>query len=162
MRNVAPVAVTLEEITDANRDAVVALRVAPGQEMFVADVARSLADAAEYPQARPWYRAIVADGEPVGFVMVSWDPQPQPPEIIGGYFLWRLLIDARQQGHGYGAAAVRLLADQVRAEGAAELLVSYVPGEGDPEGFYRRLGFEPTGDLDPSGEVIMRLALPPA
>ena len=55
-----------------------------------------------------------------------------------------------------------MLTDQVRAEGATELLVSYVPGEGDPEGFYRRLGFEPTGDLDPSGEVIMRLTLPPA
>jgi len=154
-------AVTLDEITDANRDAVLALRVAPGQEKFVANVAKSLADAARYPQARPWYRAIVADGRPVGFVMVSWDPEPQPPEIAGGYFLWRLLIDAQQQGHGYGAAAVRLLAGLVRAEGAAELLVSYVPGEGDPEGFYRRLGFEPTGDVDPYGEIIMRLALSP-
>ena len=154
-------AVTLDEITDANRDAVLALCVAPGQEKFVANVAKSLADAARYPQARPWYRVIVADGRPVGFVMVSWDPEPQPPEIAGGYFLWRLLIDAQQQGHGYGAAAVRLLAGLVRAEGAAELLVSYVPGEGDPEGFYRRLGFEPTGDVDPYGEIIMRLALSP-
>lgn len=157
----APVAVTLEEITDANRAAVLALRVAPGQEMFVADVARSLADAAEYAQAKPWYRAIVADGEPVGFVMVSWNPEPEPPEIIGAYLLWRLLIDARHQRHGYGAEAIRQIADIVRADGAAELLTSYVPGEGEPAGFYRRLGFEPTGDLDPSGEVIMRLALPP-
>jgi hypothetical protein len=49
---VAPVAVTLEEITDANREAVLALRVAPGQEMFVADVARSLA-VPPIPHARP-------------------------------------------------------------------------------------------------------------
>lgn len=156
--------VTLKEITDANREAVLGLRVAPGQESFVADVARSLADAAGYPQARPWYRAIVADGEPVGFVMVSWNPDPEPPdpEIIAAYFLWRLLIDARHQGRGYGAAALRQVAALVRADGATELLTSYVPGEGGPAGFYRRLGFEPTGELDPAGEVIMRLTLPPA
>ena len=130
----APVAVTLEEITDANREAVLALRVAPGQETFVADVARSLADAAEYPQARPWYRAIVADGEPVGFVMVSWNPEPAPPEIIQAYFLWRLLIDARHQRHGYGAAAIGLVADLIRADGATEMLTSYVPGEGSRPG----------------------------
>jgi diamine N-acetyltransferase len=149
---VAPVAVTLEEITNANREAVLALRVAPGQEM-------SLADAAEYPQARPWYRAIVADGEPVGFVMVSWNPEPEPPDIIGAHFLWRLLIDARHQRHGYGAAALRQVCDLVRADGATELLTSYVPGKGEPAGFYRRLGFEPTGEVDPSGEIIMRLTL---
>ena len=54
------------------------------------------------------------------------------------------------------------MADLIRADGATEMLTSYVPGEGEPAGFYRRLGFEPTGDLDPSGEVIMRLTLPPA
>ena len=47
----------------------------------------------------------------------------------------------------------------VRAEGAAELLTSYVPGPGGPAGFYERPGFVPTGDLDEDGEVIMRLAL---
>ena len=37
---------------------------------------------------------------------------------------------------------------------AEELLLSYVPGEGSPEGFYRGLGFEPTGEVD-EGEVVM-------
>ena len=41
---------------------------------------------------------------------------------------------------------------------AEELLLSYVPGEGSPEGFYRGLGFEPTGEVD-EGEVVMRLRL---
>jgi hypothetical protein len=39
------VAVTLGEITDRNRAAVL-----------------------EYPHAKPWYRAVCADGGPVGFV----------------------------------------------------------------------------------------------
>jgi diamine N-acetyltransferase len=156
-------AVTLEEITDQNREAVLALRVAPGQERFVSSVRDSLAEAAEYPHARPWYRAVCASGEPagpVGFVMVSWNVKPQPPEIIGPWFLWKLLIDERYQGRGYGAAIVRQIADLVRAEGATELLTSYVPEGGGPAGFYQRLGFVATGEFDDDGEVIVRLGLP--
>jgi diamine N-acetyltransferase len=104
------VAVTLGEITDRNREAVLALRVTPGQERFVGSVRNALAQAARYPHANPWYRAVCAGGEPVGFVLVSWDVEPQPPEIIGPWFLWKLLIDQRHQGRGYGAAAVRQVA----------------------------------------------------
>ena len=157
------VAVTLEEITAENREAVLALRIVPGQDRFVSSVRDSLAEAAEYPHARPWYRAVFASGEPagpVGFVMVSWNCEPQPPEIIGPWFLWKLLIDKRYQGRGYGAAVVRQIAELVRAEGATELLTSYVPEDGGPAGFYQRLGFEPTGELDATGEVIVRLRLP--
>ena len=153
------VGVTLEEIGDGNRAAVLALRLAPGQERFVSSVRESLAEAAEYPHAKPWYRVVVADGTPVGFVMVSWNAEPQPPEIIWPWFLWKLLIDERYQGRGYGAEVVGQVAELVRAEGAAELLTSYVRGPGGPAGFYERLGFVPTGDLDGDGEVIMRLAL---
>jgi diamine N-acetyltransferase len=163
--NLTTVAVTLEEITDENREAVLALRVAPVQEQFVSSVRDSLAEAAEYPHAKPWYRAVFARGEPaepVGFVMVSWNCEPQPPEIIGPWFLWKLLIDERYQGRGYGAAVVWQIAELVRAEGATELLTSFVPGDDGPAGFYQRLGFVPTGELDDSGEVIVRLGLPAA
>ena len=47
----------------------------------------ALAEAAEYPHARPWYRAVYAGVEPIGFVMVSWRVEPQPPDIIGPWFL---------------------------------------------------------------------------
>jgi hypothetical protein len=33
-----------------------------------------------------------------------------------------------------------------------------VQGEGSPEGFYRRLGFELTGEMD-EGEAVMKLPL---
>jgi diamine N-acetyltransferase len=157
------VAVTLEEITDENREAVLALRVAAGQEQFVSSVRASLAEAAEYPHAKPWYRAVFARCEsagPVGFVMVSWNCEPQPPEIIGPWFLWKLLIDERYQGRAYGAAVVGQIAELVRAEGATELRTSFVPGDGGPAGFYQRLGFVPTGEFDDSGEVIVALGLP--
>jgi hypothetical protein len=37
-------------------------------------------------------------------------------------------------------------------------MTSWVPGERGPEKFYRKLGFEPTGEID-EGEVVARLAL---
>jgi diamine N-acetyltransferase len=151
--------VTLEEITDENRAAVLALRVAPAQEQFVSSVRDSLAEAAENPHAKPWYRAVYASGEPVGFVMVSWNCEPRPPEIIGPWFLWKLLIDEQYQGRGFGAVVVGQIADLVRAAGATELLTSFVPGDGGPAGFYQRLGFVPTGEHDDHGEVILRLGL---
>jgi len=151
--------VTLREIDDANRETVLSLAVAPAQEQFVSSVAESLAEAADYPHAKPWYRAVFDGDDAVGFVMLSWNVEPQPPEIIGPWFLWKLLIDERHQGRGYGREIVQTVADLVRAEGATELLTSYTPGPGGPAGFYERLGFVPTGGVDPDGEIIMRLEL---
>ena len=149
--------VHLREITDANRDAVVALGVRPEQEQFVAPVARSLAEAAVTPEGNPWYRAIYAGDEPVGFVMLSWDVTPAPG-IIGPWFLWRLLIDERFQRRGYGRAALERVVEVIRAEGATELLTSYRPGDGEPWPFYQGFGFEPTGEVD-DGEIVIKLDL---
>ena len=137
-----------------------AFSVLPEQLPFVGTVAGALADAADYPQANPWYRAIYAGEEPVGFVMISWNCVPRPPEIIGPWFLWKLLIDHRHQGQGYGAEAVRVVAELISQAGARELLTS---SSVDPMAalapFYERLGFVATGDLDVDGETILRLQL---
>jgi hypothetical protein len=103
---VTAVAVTLAEITDRHREAVLALRVAPGQERFVGSVRSALAEAAGHPHARPWYRAVCAGGEPVGFVMVSWDVEP------------RLRLGGRPAGRGTRASRGRHgAADQLRTRG---------------------------------------------
>lgn len=150
---------TLREITDENREAVLALRVAPAQERFVGTVAAAFADAQDSPEGKPWYRAIYAGDQPVGFVMLSWNVNPEPPRIIGPWFLWKLLVDERHQRRGYGRDAVMLVAGLVRAHGATELLTSFVVGEDGPESFYRDLGFTPTGELDENGEIIVALSL---
>jgi len=118
--------VTLREVTDANRDAVRALHVAPGQERFVGGVTESIEEAAATPEAKPWYRSIYAGDEPVGFVMLSWDVTPSPG-ILGPWFLWRLLIDERHQRRGYGREALNQIVAIVRDAGATELLTSYQP-----------------------------------
>ncbi|MEW5992432.1 MAG: GNAT family N-acetyltransferase [Chloroflexota bacterium] len=130
-----------------------ALQVAPDQRRFVSPNAVSLAEASFAPRA--WPRAIVADDVPVGFAMLSIDTET--PE----YFLWRLMVGAEFQGRGYGRAAMALIADHVRAlPGASQIVTSWVPGPGSPEGFYLDLGFEPTGEID-EGEVVARLELAP-
>ncbi|GAA2836147.1 GNAT family N-acetyltransferase [Crossiella cryophila] len=150
--------VRLVEITADNRDAVCALRVHPAQERLVASVAKSLDDAASTPEGEPWYRAVYAGDEPVGFVMLSWNVPPGRPGVIGPYFLWRLLIDAAHQGRGYGRAVLAQVVELVRADGGTELLTSHQQGEGNPGPFYLGLGFEPTGEVD-EDEIVLRLVL---
>lgn len=150
-------AVRLAEITGENHDAVCALRVRPGQERFVASVAKSLQDAATTPEAEPWYRAVYLGDEPVGFVMLSWDVPPGRPGILGPYYLWRLLVDGRHQGRGIGRAVLEEVVSLVRADGATALLTSHQPGDDGPGAFYRKFGFTPTGEID-DGEIVVRLA----
>jgi hypothetical protein len=83
----------------------------------------------------------------------------QLPEEPGTDDVGRLRLDIPAERRGYGAQVVGLVADIVRSEGGIELLTSYVEGAGGPAGFYARLGFEPTGGVDPEGEIIMRLPL---
>jgi diamine N-acetyltransferase len=143
--------VELREVTGESVRAVCRLLVAPGQRGFVAPNAVSFAEALFEPKA--WYRAIVADDVPVGFAMLSIDT------VEPSYYLWRLMIADRFQRRGYGRAAIALIVDHLRSlPNATELSVGYVPGEGGPEGFYRDLGFEPTGEID-DGEIAARLRL---
>ncbi len=150
--------IRLVEVTDENRDAVIAVRVHPAQEQFVASVETSFRHAREHPEAKPWFRAVYDGDEPVGFVMVSWNLVPGP-ELRGPYFLWRLLVGAGFQGRGYGTAILDEVVALLRADGATELITSYVPGEGCPEPFYRRYGFVPTGEVDAEGEIVLALEL---
>lgn len=151
--------VTLRQITPANRPLVEALRVSAAQEAFVDGVARSLAEAAATPASRPWCRAVYAGEQAVGFVMVADDVAPGNQVIPWRYYLWRMLIDYRYQGCGYGRAALDQVTQYLRTRpGADALVTSVVPGQGSPLGFYLRYGFELTGDWF-DHEQVLRLSL---
>ena len=150
--------VTLREITPATVDAILALSVGEGQTRYVATNAKSIAQAHFHPEA--WFRAIYADDEPVGFLMLYDGSLSPNPDKQGQYFLWRFMIDARFQRLGFGHHALDLLVQHVRSRpNARRLLTSYVPGTGGPEGFYRKYGFRPTGGVDDDGEIEMELPL---
>jgi RimJ/RimL family protein N-acetyltransferase len=137
--------VRLVDITPDSARRVLALRTHKTQEAFVAPVSASMVDAL-YPEVvdgaplLPWLRAIEADRELVGFVMVALrtDHHPAP-------YLWRLLIDRRHQRRGLGDRALRLVEDELRRRGDRQLLVSWAEGLGSPGRFYLERGFEPTG-----------------
>jgi len=151
--------VSLREITPANRAQVEALEFTPTQSDYVASVAESLVEAAETPDACPWYRAVYADDEPVGFVMLSDGITVDNADYLGPYFLWRLLVDRRHQGRGYGSAALRLAVAHVRTRPDARvLLTSAHPGPDTPVGFYVGQGFRLTGDWH-QGEAVLELDL---
>jgi diamine N-acetyltransferase len=125
--------------------------VAEEQKGFVAPNAVSISQAHFSNYA--WFRAIYADETPVGFVMVYIDKEK--PE----YYLWRYMIDAEHQGKGYGRQALSQVIDYIKTlPKATEMFTSYVPGEGCPAPFYRKLGFEETGEWD-GGEAVMKLEL---
>jgi diamine N-acetyltransferase len=138
------------------------LRVAAGQENFVDGVTQSLTEAAATPHARPWYRAIYAHETPVGFVMLGDDVPPGNPHIPWRYYLWRMMIDGRYQGRGFGRAALDHVVAYVRTRPGAELLMtSVVTGDGSSMGFYLRYGFQPTGEMFDHEHVLqLRLDQP--
>ncbi len=145
--------VTLREISEENLDDVLNLKVAAAQEQFVANNARSIAQA--HFSKHAWFRAIYADETPVGFLMIYDDPAGPT------YFLWRLMVDERYQKLGFGRQAMDALVKHVKMRPGADALgTSYVPGEGTPGEFYKRLGFVETGEVD-EGEIVVTLNLWP-
>lgn len=144
-------AVSLREITAETVRRICSLEVAESQRVFVAPNAISIAQA--YFEPRAWFRAIYSGEEPVGFAMLEVDLAKH------SYYLWRFMIDHRQQGKGFGRQALELVIAHVRAlPEATALELSYHPGPGEPAPFYARLGFQETGRIE-DGERVMRLVL---
>ena len=163
MKSLTPASVvSLRDVNVETVRAISLLDVAPGQEALVAPNAFSIAQAHFHPEA--WFRAIYADETPVGFAMLEdWSVATQhEPKLYDGkpyVALWRFMIDDRFQRMGYGAQALALLIAHARTRpGVATMLLSFVPKENNPEGFYVRFGFVRTGEED-AGELVMRLVL---
>jgi diamine N-acetyltransferase len=130
LRTIAP-----ENVEDACR-----ITLRPGQDRYVAQVSYSLAQAYADPQAA-WPRLVYERDELVAFVMGGFkDGDPLLHSTV-----WRLNVAAQAQGRGYGRFAVGAVAEEAIRRGRSELYTAYLLGKGSPEGFYRRLGFRPTG-----------------
>jgi GNAT superfamily N-acetyltransferase len=151
--------VRLVEVTPDNLTAVSSLRTHQFQRTFVAPMERNLAQALvpeivkDGVAAVPWYRAVEADGQVVGFVMYA-DVSPVEPYP----FLWRFLVDRMHQRRGVGTKAIAAVIEQVRGQGHRSIGTSWVDAPGGPRPFYERLGFVPTGELD-GEEIVARLDL---
>jgi GNAT superfamily N-acetyltransferase len=155
------VEVELREVTPAVLDELRAHVVLPPEqaEWVGGSVDDALLEGTAHPEAKPWPRAVYRNGVPVGFVMISWDVPPQPPELIGPWYLWKLMVAPASQRSGVGGEVVRQLAALVKEQGGTELLTSCAQGKGTPYGFYLGLGFVPTGEYAEDDEEILVLTL---
>lgn len=145
--------VTLREITRDTVRLICRLDVKEKQKRFVAPNSISIAEA--YFEPKAWFRAIYADETPVGFVML-FDDSEKPV-----YYLWRYMIDGKYQEFGFGKKALEQVIDYVKTRpDATEMVLSYVPAEGSPQGFYEKLGFRDTG-VEHDGELEMKLVFDP-
>ncbi len=143
--------VTLEEITEDTLDDVLSLSVLPEQAEFAPPNANFIAQA--YYSNVAWFRAIFADKEPVGFVMLYLHGAKAE------YGIWHLMIDHRYQGKGYGTAAVEDVIEFVRTlPEALDLFVTFPAKEGNPKPFFEKCGFKETGKST-SETISMRFDL---
>ena len=144
--------VSLRSVDESNFRPVIALDVGPEQQRFVAPNVRSIAESKIYPYLTP--QAVYADEQLVGFALYGRDPETEK------YWIVRLMIDAAYQGKGYGKAAMLSLLDRMRLmPECREVFLSFVPDNEFAARLYHRIGFERTGEMDESGEIIMRFQL---
>ncbi len=145
--------VTLAEIDRHNYLSILDLSVSDEQRSFVASNMYSLAQAYAQPECVPL--GLYAENRPIGFAMYCLD------ENDHDYWIYRLMIDKRFQGRGYGRAAMLLLIDRIRSladEEHRSIYISFEPKNEVAKSLYESLGFAPDGRVE-YGEVVYRLNL---
>ncbi len=142
----------LEKIDEKTFRKVTQMKLAPGQEKFVAPNVYSLAQAWLYTEvARPL--VIMNDDEPVGFIMINWD------EPVRTASIWRFMIEAEHQNKGYGRKALTAALEYIKASGRFDaVFLDYVPENTIARDLYYSLGFRENGEVD-DDEIIMVLPL---
>lgn len=153
----------LIKVNEHNFYALMHLSPAPEQQDYVAPNDYSLAEAYATLSAGRYVQAFgLYDNEtPVGFAMIGHDcfsDEIIPESYKNSYYLWRLMIDQRYQGRGYGKQAMTLLLDFIRTfpDGPAETCsVSFEPENLAAKNLYRSFGFCPTGEMDDDEEIAV-------
>lgn len=85
----------------------------------------------------------------IGYDCLDWEDAPAVAR--GAYCLWRLMIDARYQGRGYGRRALQQALSYIRTFpcGPSEhCWLSYEPGNLKAKRLYESFGFAENGQMD--------------
>ena len=161
----------LKKIDANNVWDIVDLKVAEDQEEFVASNSDSIIDAyttiGTGCSAFPF--GIYDDEEPVGFLMIAHNMEAfcevcgddTPDSLKNNYLFWRLMVDEKFQGKGYGKAGIKLALDFIKTWpcGKAEYcVISYEPENEAAKNLYASFGFEENGEMADE-EVVAILKL---
>lgn len=130
------------------------LKLADGQEAFVSNPVRSLAQAYVYRnQCTPF--GIYADNEMVGYVMVIYDYD------VPEYNIWHMMIDEKHQNKGYGKKALGKCLQYISAKPfGISNLVALTCNEQNERAIhlYESLGFRRTDNRDEDEiELVLEL-----
>ena len=145
----------LVELSASTIVAVNTLSLKPGQEQFIAPTSYAVAGAVVNP-ATAWQRVVLAGDEVVGFISANFDADAVHERFRS--VLWRINVDADDQGRGVGRFAVEQLIEEARHRGMDRVDVIYEAGQGGPEVFFTRVGFVPVGETE-YGEVVAEVLL---
>ncbi len=156
--------VHLEKVSGKNVWEILKLRVREDQREFVASNETSIIEAYiaqnEHGHAFPF--GIYDDETPVGFCMVGYGTDDSwtdaPAVAANSYNLWRLMIDERYQGKGYGKAAMQQILAFIRTMPVQEsdlCWLSYEPENLAARSLYQSFGFRETGERD--GEEVIAI-----
>ena len=145
----------LVELSAATIVAVNGLSLKPGQEQVLAPASNGIGATVIEPPA-PWQRVVMDADEVVGFVSAGFDANT--PQDYLRSVLWRINVDADDQGRGVGRFAVEQLIEEARRRGVKHVNVIYEAGEDGPEAFFSRMGFTPVGETE-YGEVVSEIRL---
>ena len=159
--------IRLVKITGKNVWDILKLRVRENQRSFVASNDTSIIEAyiAQNENGHAFPFGIYDDETPVGFCMIGYgvdDSWTDAPAVAkDSYNIWRLMIDERFQGKGFGKEAMNRILDFIKTEpcGSAETCwLSYEPENTAAKKLYHSFGFQETGDFD-ENEIIATLNL---
>lgn len=140
--------VHLRELTQANWEEAIDLRVAEAQRPFVAPNIYSIAESKFITNMQPF--AIYAGETMVGFVMYGLDPDDN------NYWIYRLMIDENHQRKGYARAAMTEVLERLQAlPDCREIVLGYKPANTEAAKLYASLGFATNGEML-FGEVVAR------
>ena len=133
--------IVLKRIDESNFIDCFNLKLAVGQEKYVSNPTRSLAQAyVYYSQCVPF--GIYAEDKMVGYVMVIYDYDDEV------YNIWHMMIDKDFQGNGYGKGALQEVLRYISLKPFGQsktVLITCNPENKIAYGIYRQLGFIETG-----------------
>lgn len=152
-----------KKITEYNLDECISLNPKKEQLAFVASNISSLAEAyvaISNEMCVPMPFCIYEKEQMVGFIMLAYENESQG-EHGNVYWVWRLMIEDKYQGLGYGKKAMEKAIEIVKSFpcGSSQFLyLSYEPNNLIAESLYSSLGFVKTGEIE-EGEIVCRLQL---
>jgi len=145
--------IELKSIDDTNKENVILLEVADNQKQYISPNKISLQDAMENQEVARTF-AIYADGKLVGFTMFAFDLEYEDPN--DRYWLWRFMIDKNLQSKGYGSAALELIIEYFRNNGAGYIKLSTKETNTTALSLYRKFGFKENGEMN-GEEIVLQL-----